>query len=492
MIYEISGENLREELVGINLPASKSLSNRALILSALCDGDCNLSHLSDCDDTKVMLQALEVLKSGKVNDKSNPAVIDIGAAGTSMRFLTAFFATRNGAEVIMTGSERMKQRPIGILVDALRSLGAEIAYTEKEGFPPLRISGKSLKGGRLSIDGSTSSQYISALLMIAPVLSDGLELILEGQITSRPYIDMTLAMMSEFGVKADWISGNAISVKRQNYTAKSYAVESDWSAASYWYEICYLTSELGSSYVRYLLKGLKKESLQGDSRVKDYFAELGIRTEFTNEGALIRHVYDETEDERNNSESAKASDEWSMPEKVVWDLSNQPDLAQTLIATCCCTGVPFDFTGLHTLRIKETDRIKALQTELSKFGYMVEVEGDDRMTFDGKDSSKNFIAAIVDTYCDHRMAMAFAPFGINEGTFINDPEVVSKSYPTFWDDLRGAGFTITEHKDGKNPIAKKIDALTKQKERRRETAKWILNTILIATAVCILYFLIAR
>ena len=354
-------------------------------------------------------------------------IIDIGAAGTSMRFLTAFFATKDGAKVIMTGSERMRQRPISILVDALRRLGADIEYIGNEGFPPLRINGKRLQGGQLDIDGSVSSQYISALLMVGGALQNGLQLTLLGKVTSVPYIKMTLSMMEEFGVTSEW-NGNVISVAPQKYTATSYAVESDWSAASYWYEILTLTRDIKS--IR--LKGLRLDSTQGDWHIADYFAELGIKTERCDEGVVISRT------------------ECPLPEKVVWDMSSQPDLAQTVIASCCALGVRFDITGLHTLRIKETDRIAALENELLKLGYDVKDSDDRRMYWDGSkiEATASGNIASIKTYDDHRMAMAFAPLAlITKSGYIDieNPHVVSKSYPSYWDDILSIGFTKTEH-----------------------------------------------
>ena len=447
MTYQISDSVPSEDKTFvIDLPASKSLSNRALILQALCDEDCQLSHLSDCDDTRVMLQAFEGDCKG---GNGEPRLIDIGAAGTSMRFLTAYFAAKEGAEVIMTGSERMKQRPIGILVDALRELGADIQYMEQEGFPPLRISGKKLKGGALSIDGSTSSQYISALLMIAPCLSEGLQLTLKGDITSKPYIEMTRRMMQEFGVQTEWVNDHCIHIAPQKYQAKAYAVESDWSAASYWYQI-----------------GI-------------FLANSGMNTEFCDEGAII-------DGSKIVQYGNKKIENNPIPEKVVWNLADQPDLAQTLIVTCCNLDIHFDITGLHTLRIKETDRIAALQTELKKFGYVVRVDGDDRMTYEGEECEADFVPMVA-TYHDHRMAMAFAPLAYDFcNLYICNPEVVSKSYPTYWDDLKKAGFQIKEHTEPENEIRQRIAEADKRQQRVHSHAKWMLNTILIAGAAIVL------
>lgn len=428
MTYKVTvaPDSLRDNQL-IDLPASKSLSNRALIMQALCPEPCQLTHLSDCDDTVVMLRAFQTIAN---HQSTEPAIIDIGAAGTSMRFLTAYFATREGAEVIMTGTERMKQRPIKILVDALRELGAEIEYLETEGCPPLRIHGRKLDGGLLSIDGSTSSQYISALLMVAPTLTHGLQLTLTGDVTSRPYILMTLGMMREFGIESAW-NENVICIAPQTYKAQRYEVESDWSAASYWYEILALAKETPLKQIR--LKGLHQESFQGDSHIADYFDPLGIVTRFTAEGVVL-YLDDE-----------KCSQK---PKLLHWDMTEQPDLAQTVIATYANLDIHFDICGLHTLRIKETDRISALENELKKLGYVVTDQDNDRMMYDGQQIEVGDSISPIDTYKDHRMAMAFAPVALcvtgSHSLLINDPGVVSKSYPAYWTHLKQIGFEITE------------------------------------------------
>ena len=433
MIYQISSKKLRENVL-IDLPASKSLSNRALILKGLCEEDCTLSHISDCDDTNVMMAALSNDES-KFVFEGEYRVIDIGAAGTSMRFLTAYFASQDGAKVIMTGSERICQRPVSVLVDALRSLGAEIEYIKNEGFPPLRVNGKKLTGGTLEIDGSISSQFVSALLMIAPTLQKGLTLRLLGEVTSIPYIRMTLAMMKNFGAVSEWdTEKNIISISPQQYKATNYSVESDWSAASYWYEVLCTSSSLKSLR----LKGLFLDSIQGDKQVSDYFAELGIETKSCEEGVMITKT------------------DKPLPETVTWNMSSQPDLAQTMICTLCWLGIHFEISGLHTLRIKETDRITALENELAKLGYIVEDADDDVMFWDGYTAIDDEVAiqliekqtfGPIATYKDHRMAMAFAPLN-NEANsiMIEDPDVVSKSYPNFWKDLKGVGYVITSRK----------------------------------------------
>lgn len=422
MTYKITKSTLIDDVL-IDLPASKSLSNRALIMQGLCQGSCSISHLSDCDDTTVMLNAHSHDTSTYIYEDGY-RIIDIGAAGTAMRFLTAFFSAKPGAKVIMTGSQRMRQRPISVLVDALRSLGADIEYTETEGFPPLRINGKRLEGGHLEIDGSISSQYISALLMIAPTLQQGLELHLLNNVTSVPYIRMTLSMMEEFGIKSTW-DGNVISIAPQGYNATAYAIESDWSAASYWYEILALSNSI--STIR--LKSLRLDSTQGDCHIADYFSKLGIRTEACNEGVRIT---------RTNE---------PLPEHVAWDMSSQPDLAQTVIASCCALGVRFDICGLHTLRIKETDRIDALENELLKLGFIVGDNDDREMMWKGETTVPTIDTNPIATYQDHRMAMAFAPLALvtADGSIcIDNPQVVTKSYPTFWNDIQSIGCAIQE------------------------------------------------
>lgn len=332
----------------------------------------------------------------------------------------------------MTGSERMKQRPIALLVDALRTLGAQIDYVGAEGFPPLRIHGRKLEGGTLTIDGSVSSQYISALLMIAPTMSKGLALTLSGHITSVPYIEMTLGMLRQFGITSTWDhSTQVISIAPQPYKALQYHVESDWSAASYWYEIASLAARNLSNAIT--LEGLHTQSLQGDAAIANYFESLGIRTNYRDDAVTL--------------ESSGIPSEVRTPLEM--DLTSQPDLAQTLIVTCCALNVPFRITGLHTLRIKETDRVAALEAELKKLGYVVtdqELNGSVEMQWDGTRCEAK-ADPVIATYKDHRMAMAFAPMSLvlpSRSILIDDPGVVSKSYPNYWEDLRKAGFSIKE------------------------------------------------
>lgn len=395
----------------IQLPASKSISNRALILQALSNNTCSIENISDSDDTQVMMQAL-----------TNPQdVIDVKAAGTSMRFLTAYFAAQAGQEHLITGTDRMKNRPISLLVDALRQIGAEIEYAEKEGYPPLRIKGKKLTGGKINLNGGVSSQYISALMMIAPVTQNGLEIKLEGQIVSKPYIRLTQCLMEIFGVKTVR-SDSTVSIPPQPYRPVPYTVESDWSAASYWYEMLSLAEE-GSEI---FLKGLYKNSLQGDAKIAQLFETLGVTTKFMESGVILQQT------ERIVS-------------PFIYHFQHEPDLAQTFVVTCALKNIPFHFTGLQSLKIKETDRILALQNEMKKLGYEIQAANDSEMSWAGIHSTPEKIPPIR-TYEDHRMAMSFAPAAIIFGEIdIQDPEVTSKSYPSYWKDLKKAGFTIKEH-----------------------------------------------
>ncbi len=391
----------------IQLPASKSISNRALIINALAESNCTPDNLSDCDDTRVMIKALT----------QNEETIDIMAAGTAMRFLTAYLSVTPG-ERIITGTIRMQQRPIQILVNALRELGAEISYTNNEGFPPLRIKGAELKGNEIALKGNVSSQYISALLMIAPALKNGLVLHLSGEIISRPYINLTLQLMQDFGAKAAWTSSDSISVAPQPYTSIPFTVESDWSAASYWYQITALSPKTEIE-----LLGLFRNSYQGDSRGAEVFSRLGITTEFTTKGVKLK-------------KTGKA------PESLEEDFIDIPDLAQTFVVTCALMNIPFRFTGLQSLKIKETDRIAALRNELKKLGYLIEEENDSVLMWNGERCEPEETPVIA-TYEDHRMAMAFAPAIICHPTMqIADPQVVTKSYPGYWEDLKQAGFQI--------------------------------------------------
>ena len=337
-----------------------------------------------------------------------------------MRFLTAFLSKVVG-EWTITGTQRMKNRPIKILVDALNSLGARVEYMEKEGYPPLRIFGSALQGGEVSLAGGVSSQYISALLMIAPLMENGLTLHLEGAVISKPYINLTLQLMEQYGVKAEW-NGQTIKVRPQDYNPIPFTVESDCSAASYWYSMMAL-----SKNAEIELLGLFKNSLQGDAAGAKLFAQLGVGTTYTDRGVVLKHNGNRTK-------------------KLNYNFVNEPDLAQTFVVTCVLLNIPFRFTGLQSLKIKETDRIEALKTELRKLGYLLADRGDSILEWNGERCEPQ-AHPVIATYEDHRMAMAFAPAALvlPEGIEIADPQVVSKSYPHYWGDLRTAGFIIIDN-----------------------------------------------
>ena len=393
----------------IQLPSSKSISNRALIINALGNGTHHPENLSDCDDTRVMIRALN-------DDKET---IDIMAAGTAMRFLTAYLSVTPGTRII-TGTERMQQRPIQVLVNALRELGADIEYVANDGFPPLRITGRELRKDTISLPGNVSSQYISALLMITPVLTNGLTIRLTGDIISRPYINLTLQLMNDFGVRAEWTDDHRLKVVPQAYHSIPFYVESDWSAASYWYQIVALSKE-----AEVTLPGLFKDSYQGDSQVAGIFRSLGVETIYKDKTVILK----------KNGKSV---------ERLDYDFINQPDLAQTFVVTCALLNIPFRFSGLQSLKIKETDRMAALITEMRKLGYILHETDGSVLSWEGERCTTEEHPAI-DTYEDHRMAMAFAPtcLALPE-ILINNPQVVSKSYPRYWEDLRQAGFIIKE------------------------------------------------
>ena len=401
----------------IQLPASKSISNRALIIYALSGGRNLPENLSDCDDTEVIIDALRYM----------PDEINIKAAGTAMRFMTAYLSVMRGTHII-TGTDRMKHRPIAILVDALRRLGANIEYVGEEGYPPLKITGKKLAGGLLEIPGNVSSQYISALLMIGPMLKDGLTLQLTGEIISRPYIDLTLWMMGEFGAEAKWSSTDTITVAHKPYKGRNYFIESDWSGASYWYEMVALSKDRNAE-VR--LTGLMDGSMQGDSTSRYIFSLLGVKTTFETQTKGVPQMVTLKKNGRGVT-------------KLEYDFVNAPDLAQTFVVACAALDIPFHFKGLATLKIKETDRIEALKREMAKLGYVIHDANDSELYWDGERCEPQLELGI-DTYEDHRMALAFAPFAMKqEGLIINNPQVVTKSYPKFWEDLKSTGFEIIE------------------------------------------------
>ena len=392
----------------IKLPSSKSISNRALIMNALGNGTYTPENISICDDTNVMVKAL--------NDPNNP-ITDIMAAGTAMRFLTAYYSVLPNSEKIITGTERMKNRPISILVNALRYLGADIEYTDNEGYPPLKIRGKSLDKSEIEIQGNISSQYISAILMIGPMLPKGLNVKLTGNVISRPYIDLTINLMKEFGVDVRWSDVNYISIKPTTYKSVPFFIESDWSASSYWYQIAALADEAEIE-----LPYLFNNSYQGDSKVADLFSLLGVSTSYDDKKITLRK-------DKIQVSSLKCN------------FVNQPDLAQTFVVTCSLLNIPFFFTGLQSLKIKETDRIKALITEMKKLGYIIKKKNDSILYWNGERCKANMQP--IDTYEDHRMAMAFAPASILiKDIKINNPHVVTKSYPQYWEDLKKVGFII--------------------------------------------------
>ena len=458
----------------LTLPTSKSLCARALVINHLCQLPVPLVGLSDCDDTQAILQGLEALR----NSEDAPLRVDIGAAGTAMRFLTALFAATLQLDVVITGSQRMKERPIGALVTALQAAGADISYVEKEGYPPLHIRGKQLEGGTLALPSNISSQYVSALLMIAPTMRRGLQLELVGKVASAPYIRMTMQVMKAFGVEAKW-EKNIISVVRdQRYArtqsshcettketeqAASYTIESDWTAASYWYEIVALHPDKAA---RVLLRGLREASEQGDAVCAKWFEALGVTTTFTAEGAVLEkstkspqatlecdnstsednELSSQTDDNfsesnedlpRTTSHSSQADYFYCKDATPLWlDFAAAPDLAQTFVVTCALLSRPFHFKGLESLRIKETDRIAALIAELQKLGKHIEAIGEGELRYTAQNDSSPAHPITIATYDDHRMALAFAPAALLFPQLsIEHPEVVAKSYPHYWEHL---------------------------------------------------------
>lgn len=393
------------------ITGSKSESNRMLILQALFE-KLQIDNLSNSDDTQVLQKALS----------SKDEVIDVHHAGTAMRFLTAYLSIQESRTSVLTGSSRMKERPIGVLVDALRVLGADISYKEKEGFPPLLIKGKELDKHQVTLKADVSSQYISALLLIAPVLKNGLQLTLEGEITSIPYINMTLSLLNELGVETEFVDNviNVNSFKSNIDALKSatFVVESDWSSASYFYSIVAL-SDIGTTIE---LSSYKQNSFQGDSSLVEIYKEFGVTTKFKNNSILLIKT--------ENGLGYKS-----------FNLNKSPDIAQTIVVTAFAMGISCDLYGLHTLKIKETDRLEALKTELTKFGAEVIITND---SLHLKTASSVKSAVNVDTYQDHRMAMAFAPLALKTDLVINESEVVSKSYPEFWNDLKTLGIQINK------------------------------------------------
>ena len=408
MKIHLSGPGKKLLKKDIKITGSKSESNRSLFLSALYP-DISIDNLSNSDDAQVMEKGL----------KQSSGTVDIHHAGTGMRFLTSYFASQVGKEVILTGSKRMTERPIKILVDALRELGAQIDYVKDEGYPPLKITGKTLIGNKVSLPADISSQYISSLLLMAPSLENGLELELVGKITSVPYIKMTLSLLDEIGVNNSF-DGNIITVDPKSEVRPiTLVVESDWSSASYFYSFVAM-AEVASEIT---LSTYKQTSLQGDSVLAKIYQGFGVESKFQKNSVILQ-----------KTENIKV-------DTINVDLANAPDIAQTIAVTCFGLGMGCHLTGLHTLKIKETDRLVALHTELSKLGANITVT-DKSLTLEPANTINNEIA--IDTYNDHRMAMAFAPLAMKTSLFINDAEVVSKSYPDFWKDMESLHFKVTQ------------------------------------------------
>lgn len=391
----------------VTLPLSKSISARALIMRRLA-GCTDAYTVADCDDTRSMAEAL-TCTSGEVN---------IGPAGTAMRFLTAYYAATEGCDITLDGNERMRRRPIRALVDALRELGADIEWAGEEGFAPLHIRGRRLKGGALTMDSSVSSQFVSAILMVAPTMQAPLTLTLDGETVSMPYIKMTVEMMRRAGIDAE-INRDVITVAPGKYRPYDEPIERDWSAAAFWYEIAAITA----GWVT--LPGLCDKSLQGDAVTAALYPRLGVLTEFEDGAAELSATPD-------------------LYSRLDLDMTDTPDLVQAMAVTACAIGVPFRFTGVATLRHKETDRLEALRRELLKIGCVTEIESDNIISWEGRRVPLTEMP-VIDTYGDHRMAMAFAPLSVFvPGIIVRDAEVVGKSYPGFWNDMRQAGFTLTD------------------------------------------------
>ena len=414
MSYIVKKTN--KELKGeIFLPASKSESNRLLVIDAILGSeDLQIKNLSTSNDTKVLTRALEALL--RLRGTHISVTLDMEDSGTAMRFITAYASAIN-VKSLITGSERMKERPLSILVDTLRLIGANIKYADNDGFPPILVEGKRIKGGVIDIDATVSSQYISALMLLAPKMTNGLIMYLKGDIASYPYINMTAKVMEHFGIEI-LMHENAIAIKKQHYSGrKEYVVESDWSAASYWYEMAALSDD-----VDLFLHGLKKVSIQGDSVIAEMFQQFGVHSEFIDDGVRLTKT-------NNHCKHFKQ------------DFINYPDMVQTLACTTAGIGISGEFYGLHNLRFKETDRIHALHTELKDMQQKMDTFEDKILI------TKSLLKSDrpVRTFADHRMAMSFGPLAIPLGEItIESPNVVNKSYPNFWEDLKKVGFTLEE------------------------------------------------
>jgi 3-phosphoshikimate 1-carboxyvinyltransferase len=403
LLLQTSHSNLQAQIA---VTGSKSETNRLLLLQALFP-NISLTNTSNSDDSEVMQKAL----------KGNEVLVDIHHAGTAMRFLTAFYAVNEGREVVLTGSPRMQERPIKVLVEALEQLGAKIAYEKEVGFPPIRIKGQKITSSKVNIPANVSSQYISALLLVAPKLENGIELTLVGEITSVPYINMTLALLNDLNIKTNF-EGNVIKVfPKAEVETKEMVVESDWSSASYFFSLVALADTASIT-----LSSYKENSLQGDSALVEIYSQIGVETRFDGNKMTL-----------TKQSSFKPTD-------LNLDLNNTPDIAQTIVVTCLGLGIGCHLTGLHTLKIKETDRLEALRIELTKLGAEISVTNDSLTLIASKNINHNVKIA---TYNDHRMAMAFAPLALKVPIIIENAEVVSKSYPDFWDDMKKLDFKIS-------------------------------------------------
>ena len=403
---KLSFDKFKDSTIYLN--SSKSESNRLLIIKALSEKEITIKNLSKANDSVLLKNLLE---------SENLVVWDAQDAGTSFRFLTSFLAIKK-EHVVLSGTERMKQRPVKVLVDALNKIGAEILYLENEGFPPIYVKGKiNQVKNKLDIPGDISSQYISSLLLIAPLLEKGIEINIEEPFYSRPYVNMTLNLMNSFGIKSE-VKGNKINIKNQEFSSGSYIVESDWSAASYWYSILSISDNINNL----TLKGLKKKSNQGDSVISELMKSFGVNTQYKEDGIVLTKIKLDTEE-------------------IELDFRDCPDLTQTILVVAAYHKIKLKVSGVESLKIKETDRLLAMKNELKKIGC--DFYEDDNYWVLEKRSREIDDELPIDTYKDHRMAMAFAPLASKKSIIINDPDVVVKSYPTYWEDLKKVGFIIT-------------------------------------------------
>ena len=403
---KLSFDKFKDSTIYLN--SSKSESNRLLIIKALSEKEITIKNLSKANDSVLLKNLLE---------SENLVVWDAQDAGTSFRFLTSFLAIKK-EHVVLSGTERMKQRPVKVLVDALNKIGAEILYLENEGFPPIYVKGKiNQVKNKLDIPGDISSQYISSLLLIAPLLEKGIEINIEEPFYSRPYVNMTLNLMNSFGIKSE-VKGNKISIKNQEFLSGSYIVESDWSAASYWYSILSISDNINNL----TLQGLKKKSNQGDSVISELMKSFGVNTQYKEDGIVLTKIKLDTEE-------------------IELDFRDCPDLAQTILVVAAYHKIKLKVSGVESLKIKETDRLVAMKNELKKIGCDFYEEGNYWILEKRRREIDDELS--IDTYKDHRMAMAFAPLASKKSMIINDPDVVVKSYPTYWEDLKKVGFIIT-------------------------------------------------